>query len=136
MSALAIERPPAQLGLEGLAPAPLLQHVKLSLVGVLQRHAEVRIATDGSAHLVVQVLQAKDGLPFVAVHHRPAEHRSDLEHLAAGMTPGTGVLLVGRGIELDNKHGHQVLRLVHCDRVSPVNAADFLTDRQVDQPEA
>lgn len=127
---------PAQMGLEGLPPAPVAAHIKLSIVGILQRQAEVRVsASDGSAHLAMQVLQPRDGLPFVAVHHRPAAQHADLEHMALRLTPGAAVLLVGRGIELDESHGHQVLRLVHCDYVSPAIAADFFSDHQVDHPQ-
>lgn len=129
---------PAQMGLEGLPPAPVAAHIKLSIVGILQRPAQLRVSeSDGSAHLVIQVRQPKDGLPFIAVYHRPAGQRADIEEITQRMsTPGAAVLLVGRGIELDESHGHQVLRLVHCDHATTVVAADFLTDHQVDHQEA
>jgi len=128
----AAETQPAQLGLEGLAPPPAMPLLKLSLVGHLQRMAEIRTHTDGSAHVVVQVLQPRDGLPFVAVHRVPADAVAAMEQMALRMTPGTAVLLVGRGIELSDHRGHPVLRLTHCDQLLAVNAADYLTDLQLE----
>lgn len=121
---------PAQLALDGLPPPE--PGLRLAIVGHLQRRGELRISTDGRAHLVVQVLQPRDGLAFVAVWHQPAGDeftRADLEHLAKEMLPGAVVVLTGHGLVLDLHEGHQVLRLVRCTAVSRVSdpARYFLT---------
>lgn len=131
------EAAPAQMGLEGLAPAPAMPHVKLSIVGHLRRHAHFRVSSDGNrVHLIVEVLQAGNGIPFVATYSTSATHRPEIEAMSLRMKPGTAVLLLGRGVDVEDNDGHQALRLVHCDRMVDVNAAEYLTDRQVDQQEA
>lgn len=112
---------PAQLALDGLPPTE--PGLRMALVGHLQRRGELRISTDGRAHLVVQVLQPRDGLAFVAVYHGGAGDdtaRADLEHLAEGLLPGAVVLLTGHGLALGAHEGEQVLRVLRCTGLSLV----------------
>ena len=108
--------PPAQLGLAGVPAAE--PGIRVAIVGHLQRRAELRISTDGRAHLTVQVLQPRDGLPFVAMQHEQAEPsvtRADLEHLARTLQPGTAVIVTGQGLQLAEHEGERVLRLLRCN---------------------
>lgn len=114
---------PVQLGfLDAPAEPPAL---RLAVMGVLHRHAEVRVSGDGGVHLYLQVRQAAGGLPFVAMHHAPAECRPELERLAAGLVAGTAVLLRGAGIGLTHHQGHEALELLRCDSVNPI---DFIPE--------
>jgi len=116
-----------QLPLEGLPPA--LDQARVAIVGYLQRQGELRTSTDGRAHLVVQVLQPRDGLAFVAVYHAPAgEPRADIEFLAARLKPGTSVVITGNGLELERLGDHQVLRVLKCDRLCVARPELFFAD--------
>lgn len=117
---------PVQLGLAGLPPPD--PGLRVAIVGHLQRRGELRVSTDGRAHLVVQVLQPRDGLAFVAVYHQGTGDeitRADLEHLSERLQPGTAVVVTGSGLALDQHDGHHVLRVLHCNSVSPADASRF-----------
>ena len=102
-------------------PAAVREPVRFSAWGELTRHAEVRVATDGSCLLTVQVMQPKGALPFVAVRHEPADRLSELRALAALMRPGVAVVIVGRGFELTHLDGHQAVRPRICDAIQLAN---------------
>ena len=105
---------PAQLGLAGVPEAE--PGLRVAIVGHLQRRGELRISTDGRAHLTVQVLQPRDGLAFVAVQHEQAgTTRADLEHLARTLQPGTVVVVTGHGLQLAEHEGEHVLRVLRCN---------------------
>jgi len=105
-----------------LITPPAREPVRFSVWGRLTRHAEVRVATDGSCYLVVQVLQPKGELPFVAVRHEPAGRIADLRHKAAEMRIGVAVIIIGRGFELTEVDGAHAIRPRICDAV---RLADF-----------
>lgn len=133
MSAAAIaQRPaaaaPAQLALEGL-PAPQLA-CRVAIVGHLQRRGELRVSTDGRAHVVVQVLQPRDGLAFVAMfHEHEGASRADLERLAAHMHAGTAVVVIGHGLQLEHTHGDQPhLRVLRCTGLCLADVARFFPE--------
>lgn len=107
---------PQQLAFLDPADAPPLP--RLAILGRIERLGEVRIGTDGSAHLVVEVLQPGDGLPFMAVMHVPASERSMLEARARRLIPGIFVMVVGRGLEVTDHRGREVLFLKQCDSVT------------------
>ena len=110
--------PPLQLAFLDAPEQP--PEMRLAVMGVLQKHSEVRVSTDGGAHLFVQVVQPHGGLPFVAVYHAPADQRPELERLHADLGVGVAVLLRGRRIELTAHHGEQVLQLHECGSVSRI----------------
>ena len=114
---------PAQATLPAFRPLPL----KVSVVGQLIKHAEVRTSVDGGAHLVVQVLQAGDALPFVAMFHAHADEADGLRHRAMAMSAGSAVVVLGSVIELGTYEGATVLRLRHVRGIQLVRHADFLT---------
>lgn len=125
--------PPQQLGLAGLPPAE--PEVRVAIVGHLQRRGELRISTDGRAHLTVQVLQPGDDLPFVAMRHeRDGATRDDLEHLARALLPGTVVVLTGHGLRLGEHEGEQVLRILRCNALSLGDPALFFPARAPAHP--
>lgn len=134
MTAVAVQAPaharhappePQQLGfLDEPAEPP---HLRVAVMGVVERQAEVRISSDGRVHLVVQVIQPKGGPPFVAMHHEPGDARPQLEHLAARLTPGTAVLLRGAGLTLAHHHGVDALQLVRCDSVNEIEFPTLTT---------
>lgn len=98
------------------------EQVRWSVWGRLTRQAEVRIATDGSGYLVVQVLQGKGELPFVAMRHEPAHRLPELHHQASAMREGVAVVIVGRGFELTTLDGVHAVRPRICDAIG---LADF-----------
>ena len=99
-------------------PAAQTTPVPFVVWGRLSRQAEVRIATDGSGFLVVQVLQQGQGLPFVAIRHEPAERLQHMRDLAQQLTEGVAVLITGRGFELSKHDGRQVLSPRICLGIS------------------
>ena len=112
----AVAMPPVQLGfLDPPAEPPAL---RVAVSGTLERQAEVRISTDGRAHLVIVVVQRRGGLPFVAMYHDSEAGRTALERLAAHLIPGALVLLRGTGLALTRRHGADTIELRHCDSVS------------------
>ncbi len=127
-----------QPGLLGIDEAPAVPEVKFSLVGQVQRHAEVRVSPDGRhAHLIVQVVQPPHAghsrLPITAVYHAHEHQVLDLQQLAARLLPGTLVLLVCRGLDVDAQRGE--LRAWRCDRITaiaPADAALCAPDHQLD----
>lgn len=104
-----------------------LRELRCAVVGVLQKHAEVRVSVNGAAHLIVQVLQPKGGLTFVAVHHVDADHADDLRHRADAMHQGTGVLMLGTGIALANHEGNAVVKMLRTEDVRSIDLRDFDT---------
>ncbi len=133
---------PVQPMLAGIPEAPLLPEIRSSMIGQLQRHAEVRITPDGEhAHLVVQIVQPRhrgvEGLPFVCVY---TEHHGDMVALqarAAQMATGSLVLVLYRGLDFDAQA--RTLRTRRCDHISLVPAADapsWLPELQPDQEQA
>lgn len=109
---------PVQLGfLDAPTEPPAL---RVAVIGVLQRQAEVRISGDGRCHVYVQVLQAGNGPPFVAMHHMPAECRPELERLCAALLPGTAVLLRGEGLAITHHQGREAFELLRCESVNPI----------------
>lgn len=133
---------PVQPMLAGIPEAPLVPEIRSSMVGQLQRHAEVRITPDGlHAHLVVQVVQPRhrgvEGLPFVCVY---TQHQGDLVALqarAALMTTGSLVMVLYRGLDFD-AHA-RTLRTRRCDHISLIPAAEapsWLPELQPDQEQA
>lgn len=122
MNAAVIERPaphsPVQLGfLDAPAEAPRL---RLAVIGMLYRPAEVRISGDGRIHLFVEVVQPKGGLPFIAMCHADADARPELERLAAHLQAGVAVLIRGETLALTHHHGADALELKRCNSISQV----------------
>lgn len=105
-----------------LITPPAREQVRWSVWGRLTRQAEVRIATDGSGYLVVQVLQGNGELPFVAMRHEPAHRLPELRHQAGAMREGVAVVIVGRGFELTQVDGVHAVRPRICDAIG---LADF-----------
>jgi hypothetical protein len=126
MSAAVLDSP-EQLGLEGLPPAPAIAPPGIAVRGQLERHAEVRTSTDGRVHLVVQVLQPKDALPFVAIWHADSpDQASDLRLRGPHMHRGAAVVIVGAGLVLgccDN--GNDALLFQRCESVLVPGVAAF-----------
>lgn len=104
-----------------LIPQPAREPVRFSLWGELTRQAEVRISTDGSAHLVVQVLQGKDALPFVAIRHAPAHSLGEIQQLADRMRPGVAIVVIGRGLQLTSIDGAHAVSPRICDAIHLAN---------------
>lgn len=99
-----------------------LELVRCSVWGRLTRQAEVRVATDGSGFLVVQVLQPHGKPAFVAMRHEPADRLHQLHLQAEQMHAGTAVVIVGRGFELTTLDGAPAIRPRICDAIG---LADF-----------
>lgn len=120
MNAAVVDRPaaPVQLGFLDTPAEP--PHLRLAIMGMLARQPEVRLSGDRRAHLFVEVLQPKGGLPVVAMLHASADDRIELEQRAAGFLAGTAVLLRGAGLVLTTHRGLDVLELRRCDSVSAV----------------
>ncbi|KQV85457.1 hypothetical protein [Rhizobacter sp. Root1221] len=118
-----------------VAPAPLQAEsasvefgpLKCSVAGFLLKHSEVRISTDGGGHLIVQVLQPGDALPFVAVQHVKADELESLKERAALLRKHSAVLILGSGIGLSTHDGNAVLKLRHVRGIQPVNSGDYFT---------
>lgn len=130
---------PVQPMLVGIPEAPIVPEIRSSMIGQLQRHAEVRITPDGEhAHLVVQVVQPRhrgvEGLPFVCVY---TQHQGDLVALqarAALMTTGSLVLVLYRGLDFDAQA--RTLRTRRCDHISLISAEEapsWLPELQVNK---
>lgn len=100
-----------------LVHAPEPELIRMSAWGRLSRQAEVRVATNGSGMLVVQILQGKNAMPFVAIRHEPADKLNDLRALAQEMKPGVAVLIIFRGFELVTHYGQQALSPRICDAI-------------------
>jgi hypothetical protein len=129
VNAAVLDRPEPQLGLEGI-PEPVVsavQPVRIAIAGLLDRRAEVRISTDGLAHLVVQVMQPKSGLPFVAIWHaKDSRAAGDLHLFAQHMVAGLPVTLIGVGLVLGQCDRDQdALLLQRCDAVQVHGIAAF-----------
>ena len=104
----------AQLALVAEPQLPLLE---FAVWGELTRPAELRVATDESAHLVVRLQQHKDRLPFVAVLHATRAGADDLRDLAKRMPAGTAVVVRCRGLEVKKHDSDYVLQALICDDV-------------------
>lgn len=117
--AAAVAAPPAQLGLAGVPPP--VYDLRIAIVGHLVHAAELRISSDGRAHIVALVHQAAAGLPFLAVHHDawPVD-RGELERRVAPMQRDSVVLVTGHGLQLATHLGDQVLRVLRCDLLKHV----------------
>lgn len=129
MNAAVLDHPEPQLGLEGI-PEPatsVVQPVRMAICGLLDRRAEVRLSTDGLAHLVVQVMQPKGGLPFVAIWHaKDARCAGDLHLFAQHMVVGLPVTLIGVGLVLGQCDlDKDALLLQRCDAVLVHGVAAF-----------
>lgn len=105
-----------------------LRKLKFSIAGELQKQAEVRIAVNGSAHLVVQILQPGGGLPFVAMFHAPAAEAEDLQRHAGTLYAGLTAMVVGVGLRVSSFEGHQVLTADHVVSVNQLIASGFLNE--------
>lgn len=123
----AVIESPQQLGLEGLPPAPEVVAPGIAVRGQLERHAEVRTSTDGLAHLVIQVLQPKGALPFVAVWHaKTTDQASELRLRAPHLHRGAPVVLVGSGLVLGRcDDDHDALLIQRCESVLVPGLAAF-----------
>jgi len=104
-----------------LAPAPEPEMIRLSAWGRLTRQAEVRVATDGSGMLIVEILQGKNAMPFVAIRHEPADQINALRDLAHEMRPGVAVVIIFRGFEVTTHRGQEVLSPRICDVIGLSN---------------
>jgi hypothetical protein len=101
--------------------------VRLALEGTLQRHAEVRTSTDGRTHLVVQIVQPRDGLPFVAMFHAGDDAiAGDIRHFAPLMQAGSPVRALGCGLALSKYEGQPALQLKHCSALEVTGIASFV----------
>ena len=100
-------------------PAP--EPIRVSVWGRLTRQAEVRVATDGSGMLVVQVLQGKAGLPFVAIRHLPADELPALQEVANKLRPGVAIVVIGLGLQVTDHLGERVIspRICEAIRLAP-----------------
>jgi hypothetical protein len=96
-------------------PAP--EAIRVSVWGRLTRQAEVRVATDGSRMLIVQILQHKGGLPFVAIRHVRADEMPSLHEMADKLKPGVAIVIVGIGLEVATHQGQQVLSPRICEAI-------------------
>jgi hypothetical protein len=114
------------------SPEPGSMHV--SVWGRLTRQAEVRVTTDGSGLLIVQVLQGKGSLPFVAMRHVPADQLPALQHLAHRLQPGVAVVIIGIGLEVVRDHGEQVVRLRICEHIHLAPFCFFDSDDERSRP--
>jgi len=104
----------AQLALVAEPQLPLLE---FAVWGELTRAAELRMAVDGSTHLIVRLQQQKDRLPFVAVRHATAAQAEFFRDLAARLPSGTAVVVRFRGLEVKKHDGDYVLQALICDDV-------------------
>ena len=134
------ERAPFQPGLLGIPEAPPVADLRYSMVGQLQRPAEVRITADGlHAHLFARLVQRQRGgrnwPPLVCVHQA---HHTDviaLEALALRLHAGSYALAICRGIEFDfDRHELRVWRCDHIVPLTPAEAARFQPDESPDAP--
>jgi hypothetical protein len=126
LNAAAVAEAP-QLDLAGIAPAPATRTARLVVDGQLERQAEVRVSPDGRTHLIVQVLQPRRGLPFVAMWHAksPAD-AGDLRHYAPLLRAGAPITVIGCGLVLGLcDDGHDALLFQRCDAVQVHGIATF-----------
>jgi hypothetical protein len=119
---------PPQVSLIPHLQSSTLRKLKFSIAGELQKHAEVRIGVNGSAHLVVQILQPGGGLPFVAMFHALDTEADDLQRHAATLHSGLTAIVVGVGLRVSSFEGHQVLTADHVVSVNQLIANDFHND--------
>lgn len=123
---------PALMGFEPPQDAAAAPEIKWSLVGRLERQAEVRISVGGRhALLLVQVLQPPHGtrrrMPIVVAYHVNADQVDTVQALANRLHAGALVLCLCRGIDLEHEsltHDGPALRAWRCDRIAPISADD------------
>jgi len=108
----------AQLALVPDAQLPLLE---FAVWGELTRAAELRVAVDGSTHVIVRLQQQKDRLPFVAMRHAPASEADFMRDLVARLPAGAPVVVRFRGLEVKQHDGDYVLEAVICDDLARAN---------------
>jgi hypothetical protein len=115
-----------------LIPEPATQPalLEVALWGRLARSAQVRISTDGSSHLVVELLQPKGRPAFVAVYHLPAHERQFADDLGHQLTAGVGAVIRCRGIERGHHEGRDVLQPIFCEGVCVAQFSPFNPERQ------
>ncbi len=111
-----------QLSLVAAADVQLLEY---AVWGRIARQAQVRTSTDGTVHLVVEVLQPKGRLPFVVVRHARQDTADELRHLGIEFKAGTAVVIRCRGIELGKHDGHDVLKPTFCDGICAARFSPF-----------
>ena len=109
-------------------------HTNVCIIGRLTRRPLVRISTDGQPHLLVEVRQAGDCLPFVACRHGAADDRGDFEALAARLGADASILVLGAGLAVEPDHADDPalpaalatwrLRLVECTAIRELRIAD------------
>ena len=111
---------PARIASTG--PAADVCDLQVAASGLV-RHAEVRTSSDGRAHLTVQVLQAQNSVPFVAVFHGGPGDQLPLQRLAEQLLrPGAIALLRGEGLDLRPHGGEACLHLKRCRAVALIDA--------------
>lgn len=126
MSAVA-EHAPAQASLDGMPPIAD-ESPRFAIHGTVLHRPELRHTTAGG--VVMQLLISQH------LHHHPHAHPvlvvwkyPDLgcpnataqaaKSRAASLPPGTEVLVVGCGLEVDRHEGAPVLHLLHCEAIQP-----------------